>query len=125
MLTDTQTTNTLQIAPVHMFNSRYERLVDIVTSYTNDKLTLCQAYHLLVSVLSTDEHGYHHSGMMFDMRYVLGMLGHRFHPTDVRTIEIGFDGNIAEWQRAGNLPIGWYCLFKDNYAWYRNLAESR
>lgn len=119
------TGTSIRMDSVRMFNSRYVRKSFIATLYTSNKLTLCQAYNLLVNVLSTDEHGYYHGGMILDPRYLLDMLGHRLHPTDVRTIEIGFDGNIADWQRAGNLPIGWYCLFKDNYPWYRNPAESR
>lgn len=40
------------------------------------------------------------------------------HPTDLKSVEIGYDGSVKKWLDAGNEPIGWYALFQDNYKWY-------
>ena len=93
--------------PPHMF----------AVLYTTNKLTLAQAFEFLRSHLRNLGYTTHPST-------VLNHLGHRFHPQDVSSIELGYDGDVLAWLDAGNTPIGWYSLFSDNYTWYKHEKES-
>lgn len=81
--------------------------------YTTGELTLCQAVNGLRTYVMNVGYG---NQMLAE--HALNFIGHRFTEQDEIAIETGFNGDVDAWLSAGNLPQGWYSLFKDNYPSY-------
>jgi len=81
--------------------------------YTTGEMTLCQAVNGLISYVT-------HTGSYDQIKWsaALAFIGHRLTFQDEVAVEVGYDGDIDAWLAAGNLPQGWYSLFKDNYPGY-------
>lgn len=94
--------------------SKATELLEIVSAYTGNRITLGQASAcvtmLLVDIVPPGE---------LKAKNVMNILGHRLHPNDAYEIEHGFDGSVDKWLESGNRPHGYNQLFKDNYHFYK------
>ncbi len=98
--------------------SRYDQfnigITEFSRLYTTGELTLCQAVNGLISYVANISN-YSNS---IKWSAALAFVGHRLTFQDEVAVEVGYDGDIDAWLAAGNLPQGWYSLFKDNYPGY-------
>lgn len=94
--------------------SKSQELLEIVSAYTGNRITLGQAIaciKLLLAEIATPS--------ALNIKNIMNMLGHRLHSNDEHEIEHGFNGSIDNWIAAGHTLYGHSQLFKDNYHFYK------
>lgn len=89
-----------------------------VVLYATNQLTLCQAVNAMYNAIVRE------TGSQMNIKDLFEHFGHRLCEEDNIQIDEGFDGNIQAWFEAGNMPVGWYQLFKDNYEQYKEKTNE-